>query len=55
MDPITLPAEFVSRYLFNSPIGAYSRVGPPTLLEFYERRFYLAKIEMTLIKHFYPL
>ncbi|HCZ9564850.1 TPA: hypothetical protein O4I89_003562 [Vibrio cholerae] len=51
MDPITLPAEFVSRYLFNSPIGAYSRVGPPTLLE----RFYLAKIEMKLIKHFYSL
>ncbi|EOA5467965.1 hypothetical protein ACH4OR_002019 [Vibrio cholerae] len=55
MDPVIPPAEFVSRYLFNSPIGAYSRVGPPTLLEFYERHFYLAKIEMKLIKHFYSL
>ncbi|EID7717775.1 TPA: hypothetical protein SLZ57_000299 [Vibrio cholerae] len=55
MDSITVPVEFVSRYIFNSPIGAFSRVGPPTLLEFYERRFYFAKIEMKLIKRLYSL
>ncbi|HGE6077218.1 TPA: hypothetical protein ACGG71_001555 [Vibrio cholerae] len=48
-------SDFISNFIFNSPLGAFSRVGPPTLLEFYQRRLHIARLEMMLIKHFYSL
>lgn len=55
MSKTTIQCETISRFIFNSPIGAFARVGPPTLLELYQRRLYLFKLEMMLKKHIYPL
>lgn len=55
MNQTAILSDFISRFIFNSPIGAFSRVGPPTLLELHQRRLYLFKLEMMLKKSIYSL
>lgn len=50
---MTIPPELITRVFFNSPFGAFSRVGPPTLKELIERREHLHKIGKALNAPFF--
>ncbi|EOA8958847.1 hypothetical protein ACIMS1_004543 [Vibrio harveyi] len=48
-----MTSERFSRAVYNSPLGAFVLVGPPTLEQLQERRLFVLRFEIAMSKAIY--